>query len=82
MFDYEPFSDMIVSKAALALYVEPSINPDEHINRTYQGLIMNEPNGKRIYYFSDGREMRTEGGEVFFLPKGSTYRVVPVHNME
>ncbi len=82
MFDFEAFSDLIIEKVALALYVEPSMKPDEHINRTYQGIIMNEPHGKRIYYFSDGREMLTEGGEVFYLPKGSTYKVVPLHNME
>ena len=82
MFKYDSFKSMTVTSVAVALYVDPSPNPDAHTDRTYQGLIMNEPHGKRTYYFSDGRVMETEGNDIFFLPKGSTYRVEPTHNME
>ncbi len=82
LFKFENFKDMSVNRIALAVYVAPSLKPDAHVDRTYQGLVMNEPTGSRVYYFSDGTEMRTEGSEVFFLPKGSTYRVVPTHNNE
>ena len=82
MFDYKPFEKMIVTNVAIALYCVPSEKPDAHTDRTYQGIVMNEPNGRRIYTFSDGRSMLTEGGDIFFLPKGSTYKVHPLHNME
>ena len=81
MFDYDVFANMTIKEVALAVYVESSMKPDEHTNRPYQGLVINEPHGRRIYYFSDGRELLTEGGDIFFLPKGSTYKVVPLHNM-
>ena len=75
---FEKFENVIINNIAIALYVNASIKQDVHIDRPYHGLVMNEPHGRRIYYFSDGREMRTEGGEVFFLPKGSSYRVKPL----
>ena len=78
MFKFEEFESIIVNNIAIAVFVKGSPKPDMHIDRTYQGLVMNEPHGRRIYFFSDGREMLTEGGEVFFLPKGSTYRVIPL----
>ena len=73
---------MNINGVALALYCKTSDKPDAHADRTYQGIVMNEPHGRRIYYFSDGTELLTEPNEIFFLPKGSTYRVVPLHNME
>lgn len=81
-FDFKPFENMNIQGVALALYCHPSDKPDAHTDRTYQGIVMNEPHGRRIYYFSDGTELLTEPYEIFFLPKGSTYRVVPLHSME
>ena len=78
MFKFEEFENIVVENVAIALWVNGSTKPDAHTNRAYHGLVMNEPHGRRLYYFSDGREMLTEGSEVFFLPKGTTYRVVPL----
>lgn len=77
MLKFEKFENVVIDHIAIALFVDASVKTDVHIDRPYHGLVMNEPHGKRIYYFSDGREMRTEGGEVFYLPKGSSYRVKP-----
>ena len=41
-------------------------------------MVLNEPNGKRDYYFSDGTVMHTEGNQLFYLPKGSDYYVIPL----
>jgi AraC-like DNA-binding protein len=78
MLNVEEFENTVIERVAMAVYVNPSSKSDAHTDRTYQGLVINEPRGRRIYYFSDGRQMMTEGSEVFFLPRGSTYRVTPI----
>ena len=78
MLSLEQFEKAVIREVVIALKVAASPKGDAHTDRAYQGLVMNEPHGRRIYYFSDGTEMLTEGGEVFFLPKGSTYKVNPV----
>ena len=78
MFNYEDFSEMNIGFAALAIYCAPSEKGDAHTNRTYQGIVMNEARGRRIYTFSDGSTLLTEGYDIFFLPKGSTYKVQPL----
>ena len=38
--------------------------------------MLNDEGHENVYYFSDGRVMHTKPNELFYLPKGSTYRVV------
>ncbi len=71
----DKWEEVTVSKIAIALYVPTDNKQSVHINRAYHGLVLNEPNCARDYFFSDGRVMHTEGGGLFYLPKGSTYSV-------
>jgi AraC-like DNA-binding protein len=79
----ENWSNVIISKISVAVYVAP-VASDEgkhlHKNRPYHGFVLNDDDGLRDYVFDDGREMRTAGGDLFYLPKGSTYYVKNVRN--
>lgn len=64
-----------IGDIALVVKVKGSESTDEHINRPTHGIVLNESNALRDYYFSDGTVMRTHGNQLFYLPKGSTYKV-------
>lgn len=69
------WENAIITKIAIALYVSSDNNQSVHINRAYHGFVLNDSGATRDYCFSDGRVMHTEGGDIFYLPKGSTYYV-------
>lgn len=69
------WENLIITEVNFAMYVVPHTGKTAHQNRLYHGLVLNDPDSVKDYCFSDGRVMRTEGGCLFYLPKGSTYRV-------
>ena len=72
---FEKFKDAEISKIGIALYVAPGSGRVSHNNRLFHGFVINDESFVKDYVFSDGRVMRTNGGELFYLPKGSTYYV-------
>ena len=64
---------VFVSEVFACVYVARSTGRVYHQDRAFHGLVLNTPNIERDYYFSDGTVMHTEGGSLFYLPKGSTY---------
>ena len=81
MFNSESWSRAVVTDIAAAVHVDPANHRAIHKNRPYHGLVLNEVNAERDYYFSDGTVMHTSGGQLFYLPKGSSYRVYPKENV-
>ena len=77
MFNTESWSKAVVTDIAAAVHVDPANHRAIHKNRPYHGLVLNETNAVRDYYFSDGTVMHTSGDQLFYLPKGSSYRVYP-----
>lgn len=71
----EAWENIVISKVVLATYVPHNKGKISHSDRPSHGLVFNTPESVKDYIFSDGRVMHTKGGEVFYLPKGSTYRV-------
>lgn len=69
------WSEILVTKIALAIYVEQGTGKNAHDNRPYHGFVLNDEDAAKDYCFSDGTVLHTEGGELFYLPKGSTYDV-------
>lgn len=69
------WNDVVIGKVALAMYVPLGVGKSFHPNRPFHGLVLNDEGAVKEYCFSDGTVMRVEGGELFYLPKGSTYRV-------
>ena len=65
----------MITRIAFALYVPPNTGARIHKNRPLHGFVLNDENVVRDYCFSDGRVIRTEGGSLFYLPKGSSYQV-------
>ena len=77
MFDSKRWAKAIITEVAAAVHVLPATAKSVHNNRPYHGLVLNEPNSERDYYFSDGTFMHTSGNQLFYLPKNSSYRVYP-----
>ena len=67
---------VVVKKITLALWVLARFGKNVHTDRPVHGLVLNDEGHENVYYFSDGRVMHTKSNELFYLPKGSTYRVV------
>lgn len=70
------WKDTIITEVVFALYVEPGTGKSVHKNRAYHGFVINDADSIKDYVFDDGRVMKTEGNQLFYLPKGSSYRVV------
>ena len=71
----EHWSEILVTKIALAVYVEAGAGRHAHDDRPYHGFVLNDEDSAKDYCFSDGSVLHTEGGDLFYLPKGSTYYV-------
>ncbi len=66
---------LIITEVNFAMYVAPHTGKTAHQDRPYHGLVLNDSDSVKDYCFSDGRVMRTEGGCLFYLPKGSSYQI-------
>ncbi len=73
MFDM--FLESYISYIRFASYVPPFAGKKHHVDRVSHGLVLNDPDVVRDYIFDDGRVLHTKGNTLFYLPKGSTYRV-------
>ena len=71
----ECWNDVAISKVALAMFVTAHGGKSLHRDRPFHGLVLNDEDAKKDYIFADGTVMHTEGGDLFYLPKGSSYRV-------
>ena len=71
----EKWNDIVITDVSLAVYVAPESGRISHKNRPYHGLVLNDADVVRDYCFDNGRVMRTNGGSLFYLPKGSSYYV-------
>lgn len=69
------WDSIVITKIALAVYVAPNSKKHIHKDRPLHGLVLNDEESVKEYCFSDGRVMRTEGGTLFYLPRGSSYYV-------
>jgi len=65
-----------VTHIDLAVFVREKKAKLRHADRPNHGLVLNEPDGVRRYEFDSGMTMPTVGDTLFYLPKGSSYRVV------
>ncbi|MBQ2772936.1 MAG: helix-turn-helix transcriptional regulator [Clostridia bacterium] len=76
----EKWEKVTITEIALALHVPEKGGKAVHKNRSFHGLVLNEEGGIKDYCFSDGRVMHTEGGDLFYLPKGSSYYVKTIQS--
>lgn len=72
------WNDVVISEVALAIYVPLGVGKSIHTNRPFHGLVLNDENSAKDYIFADGTVLHTKGGDLFYLPKGSNYRVKSV----
>lgn len=73
------FDEIVISKIAVIVRVEPGMAQLVHTNRRFYGLVCNE-SGRKDYLFDDGTVLHTQAGDVYFLPKHSNYRVVNIED--
>ena len=66
--------ELTVTAVVLACHVTKEHAPPLHRDRQNHGLALHEA-GIKEYVFSDGRTVRVCGGEMIYLPEGSTYTV-------
>lgn len=71
----EKWEKLKIEKIVLAIYVPPNTGQNMHKDRPSHGLVLNDTNSVKDYIFSDGTVMRTNGGDLFYLPKGSSYTI-------
>lgn len=69
------WKNLVVTQIALAVRVPAGHGRIAHTNRPYHGLVFNEEGAEKTYCFSNGEELCTKGGDLFYLPKSSSYRV-------
>ena len=67
--------DVIITKISLACYVPPNTGKHIHKNRPFHGFVLNDSNSVKDYIFDNGHIMHTDSNSLFYLPKGSSYRV-------
>ena len=72
----EEWINIVVSKVVMAVYVAPGTGKNVHRNRPYHGLVLNDESSEKDYIFADGKVLHTYGGNLFYLPEGTTYRVI------
>ncbi len=75
----DSWKNIVITEISLAVYVAPHTGKTEHKNRSFHGLVLNDTDGVKDYYFDDGHILRTERGSLFYLPKGSSYCVKTIH---
>ena len=73
MFDW---NKLIITKIGLAIFVPPNTGSLIHSNRPYHGLVFNRKGKNADYVFSNGFVLKTKENSLFYLPKGSSYKVI------
>ena len=71
----DKWAKVVISSVSNAIYVSRGMGKVTHTDRPYHGLVLNDKDAARDYFFSDGRVMHTGGNDLFYLPEGSTYFV-------
>lgn len=74
----DKWASVVIQRVSSAVFVSQGTGRANHSDRPYHGLVLNDKDACKDYYFSDGRVMHTHGNELFYLPKGSTYFVKSV----
>ena len=72
------WKNVVFTHVKVAVFVAPNAGKSLHENRPFHGFVLNDENGIKDYYFSNGEVLHTEGGDFFYLPKNSSYRVKTV----
>lgn len=76
----ENWKSIIVRGISVAVYVAPDTGKFVHKSRPYHGLVLNDAVGAKDYIFDDGFVLHTEENSLFYLPKGSSYRVESIRS--
>ena len=79
MIMFKCWNDLVVTHIRLATFVPPNTGAMIHTNRSFHGLVFNAKNRRADYVFPNGLVLNTDENSLFYLPKGSNYKVV-VHS--
>ena len=70
------WEDCVITDIRVAVYVPPNSGQARHRDRPAHGFVLNDPDVERQYLFDDGFTLPTGPGQLFYLPRGSSYRVI------
>lgn len=76
----ENWRDITITEIITAIFVEAGTGIIICNSRNSHGFVINDVTSDREYYFSDGTMLKTPPNSVFYLPKGSNYRVKTLRN--
>ena len=74
----EQWKNIIITEIGVAVYVAPNTGKHIHKSRPFHGFVLNDSNSVKDYIFDNGHIMRTDSSTLFYLPKGSSYRVAQI----
>ena len=75
---FKTWDKTTINYIGIAMHVPIGTGQAIHQNRQYHGFIINDSVSEKNYTFSDGTVLKTKKNDVFYLPKGSSYRVKSV----
>lgn len=74
------WNQVIITQIRLATYVAADTGERFHHDRPSHGFVLNDENTKQNFIFEDGTVLHTQGNQLFYLPKGSSYRVESIQS--
>ena len=69
------WQSIVINEISAAIYVAAGTGKTQHRDRPNHGLVLNDAQSVKDYHFDDGSVLHTQGNSLFYLPKGSSYRV-------
>ena len=76
----QDWNQVIVTQVRLAMYVAADTGEKLHYNRPSHGFILNDAQTEQNFIFDNGTVLYTQGNQLFYLPKGSSYQVEAIHS--
>lgn len=77
---FKNWIDVIITEIKTAVHVEAGTGIIVCYGRNSHGFVINDETSNREYIFSDGTILKTPPNCIFYLPKGSNYRVKTIDN--
>lgn len=79
---FDNLNDLIVKEIELAIFVAPKTGDTVHNNRPFHGFVFSGKGKRNNYIFSNGFVLKVQENSLFYLPKGSSYKIDSIANGE
>lgn len=69
------WNNAVITEINLAMYVSPETKKNDHTDRSFHGLVMNDGTSDKKIYFGDGTVLASGPHDVHYFPKHADYHV-------